>query len=575
MSIISDIDSKLYSYLDGDVKNPLLQKVIEDEITFSNNLTKIFKTYLTQIVESANYDEKLNNLSKLIKNVSNDTRNILKTMLCNAFIELSSDAHIFLIITMNNNIKNIFELMVDDPAISQILKYILSGLSLGINNADYIIKCIDACKLINKNISNSIIEEYVYNNGSELITNDKLLTYFISYTNINIIDGIIIQNIGGLISSKLMSVREHIDKLSLTNMDFAFEIYKLGKIIIDSNIGYINKLICSIFSDIKDNQLEYIVKSIHTCIIKNNYPQAQAILAVIFYLNSKNLNKFVEYYNRSLILRMNDADVLKIEYNLWNINNDYKSIMNNPVMSSYLQIINNIKYTNIINDDMTKITIKNSNIKMNKVKVKLVNHNSNSYDNIVLHDDIKKYLDNMDIYIKNRSSLQVLHHNMEESQIGLKTPHGSIKCSLITGSILLHLKNSNQTIKQLSDSLKINEDDITKRINQLMQLNIVIESGSSYKYIEPYGNIDCSKIRISTETNDIVQIEKFADIKMTIESRIMKEIKPNKMNILELERRIQEYMGDSYVRSIFYNLLDSLKERYYIKEVDSIIEYDV
>ena len=108
-----------------------------------------------------------------------------------------------------------------------------------------------------------------------------------------------------------------------------------------------------------------------------------------------------------------------------------------------------------------------------------------------------------------------------------------------------------------------------------MQLNIVIESGSSQKYIEPYGNIDCSKIRISTETNDVVQIEKFVDVKMTIESRIMKEIKPNKMNILELERRIQEYMGDSYVRSIFYNLLDSLKERYYIKEVDSIIEYDV
>ena len=96
ISIIENIDRSLNDYLDDKIKNPLLQKVIEEEITSSNNLVTIFKNYLSDIVESANYNDKLNNLSKLIKNVSNDTRNILKTVICNSFIELSSDQHMFL-----------------------------------------------------------------------------------------------------------------------------------------------------------------------------------------------------------------------------------------------------------------------------------------------------------------------------------------------------------------------------------------------------------------------------------------------------------------------------------------------
>jgi hypothetical protein len=579
MSILENIDVSIDSYLNGSIKNPLLKKVIEEEITSSNNLKKIFKTFFSDIVSSANYDNKLNNLSSLIKNISNDTRNILKTQLCNSFIELSGDDHIFLIITMNENIKNIFELMANDESISQILRYLLSGLSIGINKDEYIIKCIDGCKIINKNISNSMVEEYIYNNGVDLMTNDKLLAYFIKYILENYNDDNIIKNVYNLISAKLMQVREQTDNLPLTNMSYAFEIYKLGKIIIDSKVRYVNKLICSVFTEINDAKIEYIVKSIHTCIMKNNYPQAQAILSIIFYLNSKNLGKFIEYYNKSLILRMNESDILNIEYNLWNINNDYNSIMSNPVLASYTQIINNIKYTNIINDDMTKIKIKNIDINMNKVRVTLLTENTNNkYDNIVHHTDIKKYIDGMTIYIENRSTIQHLNNNMEKSTIKFKTSMGSITCSLINGSILLHLKDKHMTIKELSDSIKINEDDLSKRLKLLIQLNIVIENNDIYKYVEPYGDVDCNVSMIENTKQDLLNehvIERFSDVIMTIQSRIMKEVKPNKMNKLELERRVQEYMGDSYVRSIFYQQIDILKEKYYIKEEDSIIEYDV
>jgi hypothetical protein len=60
--------------------------------------------------------------------------------------------------------KNIFEMLNDNNKTSNILKNILTGLSIGINN-EYIIKCIDSCKIINKKISDSIVEQYIKNNG--------------------------------------------------------------------------------------------------------------------------------------------------------------------------------------------------------------------------------------------------------------------------------------------------------------------------------------------------------------------------------------------------------------------------
>jgi hypothetical protein len=82
-------------------------------------------------------------------------------------------------------------------------------------------------------------------------------------------------------------------------------------------------------------------------------------------------------------------------------------------------------------------------------------------------------------------------------------------------------------------------------------------------------------MKIKKEEDDDIVINKFTDIIMTMDSRIIKEVKPAKMNIMELERRILEFMGDSYVRNIFYQRLDMLKKKYYITEVDSIIEYVV
>jgi len=577
MSILINIDECINNYLCGEVNNPLLKKVIEEEIIYSNNLEEILKKYFNDVVESANFNDKLNNLSNLIKNTSVDTRNSLKQVMCNTFIELSSDQHIFLITSINDNIKNIFELLADDPSIVQILKYIISGLAVSLDKEDYVIKCIDACKLINRNLSNQVIIEYINNNKVELVTNDKLLTYFIEYvTNLkDMSENLYYYKLKELMAIKVESIKSDIlDKLKLTDMNFAFEIYKLGKIIIGSKVKYqeFNVKI----SGLTDEQLEYIVKAIHTCIIKKNISQAQTILAIVFYLTNDKLSKFIEYYNKSLLLRGNNPDVLSIEYELWNINDQYDKIINNGLFVSYNQIINNIKYSNIINNDLAKIKIKNSNVRMNDVNVKLVNNNENSeYDSIKHHPQIQEYIDGLNKYFTVRLSLQSIQHDMDKSKIKIRTPMGSINCSLVFGSILLHLNDNDRTIKELSDMLNMKEDDVTKRINSLINYNIVIKLNDAYKYVPAYGDIDCELINDITEHPVSIVIDRFTDILMTIESRIVKEVKPNKMNKMELERRIQEFLGESFLRNIFYDRLESLKKRYYVKEVDSIIEYVV
>ena len=47
------------------------------------------------------------------------------------------------------------------------------------------------------------------------------------------------------------------------------------------------------------------------------------------------------------------------------------------------------------------------------------------------------------------------------------------------------------TIEELSEKIKINEDSIRKRINSLIKLNIVVENNNKYKYVEPYGEVEC------------------------------------------------------------------------------------
>ena len=136
------------------------------------------------------------------------------------------------------------------------------------------------------------------------------------------------------------------------------------------------------------------------------------------------------------------------------------------------------------------------------------------------------------------------------------------------------MKDEDKTFAELAGIMKLKEDEIKKRLNILIYNNIVVDIGK-YKYVEPYGSIDCEDSLPMIKNNTDTEYIKFTDIIMTIESRIMKYVKPEKINKIELERKIQEFLGTSYCRNIYYNQLDSLKKRYYIEEIDDMIQYIV
>jgi DNA-binding transcriptional regulator GbsR (MarR family) len=212
-------------------------------------------------------------------------------------------------------------------------------------------------------------------------------------------------------------------------------------------------------------------------------------------------------------------------------------------------------------------------INMSKVTVNLNIDIDNTNNNIKHHSVIGEYINNLNKYINHRTSLQTIEHSMNDSMITFKTKMGSIKCSLVMGSILLYLQDEPLSITELIQKINISEQNIRNILDILYLNNVVIlnDSSATYKFIEPYGDVDCSVINIKVK-NEVV-INRFTDIIMTIDSRIIKEIKPHKMNIMELERRVQEFMGESYVRNIFYNRLETLKNKFLIKEDNSIIEY--
>jgi hypothetical protein len=583
MTILSDIDTRITEVINGQIKNPILKRVICEEIICSNNLKNIFKEYFTNVVLIGNDGDILNHLANLLDDLTDNVSNIIKKELIQSFIDLTSDEQIFLIINLSDSTKKIFSSLQNDPTIYQILKHLLSSLSLGNLNHEYFIKFISSCDILNKNIAIQIIEDIINNNIIEIINNDKILGYLLKYfiDNFKLMNYNISQKYNELFLLKLDTIKLKINDMKLDTMDLAFEIYKLGCLICDNEIPYIfspldltNKILFN------DSQLEYIVKSIHTCLINNNMNQSQKILAVIYYLNDNNFKKFIEYYNDWLVIRIRTLklDIISQEYSLWNINKEYSQITKKNIFNNYKRIINNIKFSNIINEDLSKIKFINESsntfTKLNNVNVKLVL--SVVSEHVEHHDNIKLYINNISKYIDKRTELQTIVHDTKLSKITISTNNGTIKCPLIMGSILFYLNDGNKTIKELSELMKIKESDIEERIKILMFYNVVISlPDNQYKYIEPYGTVDCEDALPASSKPTEIKYVKFTDIIMTIESRIMKEVKSKKRNKIELEQSIQEFLGSEYSRTIYYNQLESLKKRFYIEEKGDYIEYIV
>jgi hypothetical protein len=98
--------------------------------------------------------------------------------------------------------------------------------------------------------------------------------------------------------------------------------------------------------------------------------------------------------------------------------------MNDNMFLPYLQIINNIKYTQIINTDMTKIKIKNLSVDMTKVNITLVNQVENNHiENIVHHKSIQQYIDSLNKYIVKDLINIIIGYTDQQFEYDVKMKH--------------------------------------------------------------------------------------------------------------------------------------------------------
>ena len=597
ISILSNIDNYVLDFLYKRVENPLLKKVIVEEIIFSNNLVNIFQEYLSYVVLSGDINN-LNILIEIINKLSNNSKKNVLSSVTNAFTNLINEEQLFLILNITETNKCFYSSLnflpdnkLDTITIHNILMNIGTLLENMVKNNsmhEYIIKYIHACNIIDENHGLIFMEKFINNKCIELINDEKLLSYFITnYSKFNKFKRSSINNFIDYLKIKLDSIIININTLPLDTMDMAFEIYKLGKLILDCNILYDNEyfnknhayLIPNIKNTIELNfnneQLEYIAQSIHTCLMNNNVQQAHTILGIIYYLSEVNMIKLLECYNKWLsirIMKRNKDQIIKEEDEMWTFHG--KNITKINLFDNYNKILNTIVYSQIINNDLQVIKV--NKVSMDKVHVTLMNKLENT-TNITHHPKIQTYIHNLDKYMKKRSVLQHIVHDNIQSKITFTTAHGSIKCSLYMGSILLYLYDGDKTSTELSNVLN---EECMKYLEILEMNNVLIhfmkDGVTYYKYVEPYGNVVCDdNINIlSANTEKPLKIVHFTDVIITTDSRIMKETKLAKqIHILELERKIQEFMGDEYVRTIFYQRLESLKSRYYIEDDNSIIKY--
>jgi hypothetical protein len=580
-SILSPIDKYIVDIIDGNISNPILKRVIYEEIITSNSLKDIFKQYLSNIVlKTDSGGDTLLNISLLLENLDANTKLIVNKEITQAFIELSYDEQLYLILNLNDSSKKIFRILSDDTTISQILKHLLSSISISTLNETYVIKFIESCSIINKTISDEIVINMISNHNLDMINNDKLLAVILRYY-INSYDKLLaIQNfseckkkIDELFIIKFDTIQIKINKLNFDTMDIAYEMYKLGNFIEDTKLKSVDFTSYCLKLKLSDEQVEYIAKSVHTCIINKNLTQAKKILSVVFVID--NLDIMVNNYVKWLLMRINMnkhsyQTILDQESELWNINND-DYMMHLSIFNTYHRIINDLKYSILINDDLHKNQFEYSTgILTDTVNIKLI---MNSVpDKVTHHPDINNYINIISQYINHRTKLQHIIHDSVQSKIKIKTKYGCIKCPLIMGSILLHLNDGKKTLLDLVNLLNISEGEIERRLKILMFYNAVICINSEYECVELYGYVRCDDSLPEKTSNDNKDVL-FTDVLMTIESRIIKTVKTKNVHKIELERNIQEFMGTSFCRNIYYNQLDSLKKRYYIEEKDDILQY--
>ena len=108
-AILSNINEKVKSYLEGEIKNPILKKVVSEELLHCNTLQTIIKEYFSEkvVVDVS----KLQNLTNLILKIVPENLKDIITTLGKSFVELSIDEQLYIILNIDENNVSFFKIL--------------------------------------------------------------------------------------------------------------------------------------------------------------------------------------------------------------------------------------------------------------------------------------------------------------------------------------------------------------------------------------------------------------------------------------------------------------------------------
>jgi len=125
-AILSNINEKVKSYLEGEIKNPILKKVVSEELQRCSSLQTIIKEYFSEkIVVDVS---KLQNLTNLILKIAPENLKDTITTLGKSFVDLSIDEQLYIILNINENNVSFFKILYANTTIGNILKHLISSM---------------------------------------------------------------------------------------------------------------------------------------------------------------------------------------------------------------------------------------------------------------------------------------------------------------------------------------------------------------------------------------------------------------------------------------------------------------
>jgi hypothetical protein len=448
------------------------------------------------------------------------------------------------------------------------------------------------------------------------------ITKYLEIIDINNVDNIYYDIIGDYTRYKLydIDIDRHLNNNIIKLMDIKIETNEYKDIKLFVRIYNIFKILLKIIDKTENKYLDYMIEKIEKIINKDKYLLDYIINSLLIitnkltenninYLNdimniyttcinlTENKNKFMDEFYKNIQkydIGCENLNLLKRYLENFKCNIENTQYNNIKTLIHYLGL--NIKFKNEMNE--IKITnnmnIDNDMKKCNFLIIKKLKNNIKTY-NIKIPNEINIYIKSLEKYYKLKLPYQKIMWIYEESYITLNYINNNINYgitgSIIPISILYIINDKKPSLNEIYENLcnnDINHDsnnDLRNNINNylliLLNMNIIQKIDNNYKMNIINQNYNIKNIILNNNNNNNNnnnKIEKIYDYNNTIDCYIIKILKPqiNGLTINEILININNV-------NIYFNInieqlesrINILKKKYYIKQYDNLLFYDI